>query len=134
MRLNQGPLSQLKQTINSLFLRDMPKERRFSFIDRDFTASFTDITPISVCHLARTVDYASHHGDDSVFEMGGFRLDFSQGSLKIVHGPSASRACDIFRPIEPAPGRLQELVDKVRPFARIFNRDGATAIVKIVTL
>ena len=61
----------------------MAEYRDVVVVDSHLMVAFSDITPVGIGHLSRTVHYAAHDGNRHVFEMGGALLDFFEGALEI---------------------------------------------------
>ena len=85
-------LDQLNKLVASLVIGDGPLDHLLSNVEVDLARSSTDIAEISICHLTRPVDNASHDGNCNSREMPSFLPDLLRDLLQVKEGPSARGA------------------------------------------
>ena len=77
-----SPFYKFQQAVYRHGVRNMAQDRFLAVIDGHLVVSLSDISPVSVGHLAGAVDYASHHGDYDVMKMRGASFDFLEGIVR----------------------------------------------------
>ena len=105
-------LNESEELGDSLFLRDVFEDTFLAAIEGDAVATGADVTVVGVCHLAGTVDDATHDGDLETGQVRRSGFHFFDGVLKVEHGASATRAGDILRFIYTHARGLEDVLAK----------------------
>ena len=109
-----GVLYQRQEFGDCFFLWDVSFHAFLPAVERNLAAGRSDITVVSVGHLARSIHYAPHDCNFQPFEMAGGGFDTVDGAFQIVQSAAAPWAADVFGFCELDAGGLQDAVGKFR--------------------
>ena len=109
---------QLQQLINRLFFGDILLHTHLLLVETNLTASGTDIAIVSISHLTRAVDNATHDAYFQSYQMTRGRLDAGDGVLQVIQRAATAWTRDIFRLRKFDASGLQNSIRKLR---ELFN-------------
>ena len=107
-------LDEIHKSINRFRFGDVELHRGFSDIEIHLARRSPNIAEVSIGHLTRAVDDASHDSDANSLEMSRGGLDAGRGGLKVKESSSAGGAGDIVGLEDAHPRRLENIVGQAK--------------------